>query len=366
MNIVISALRFTPRKSYGAEVYLTHMLSALARVATSHRLTVLCASASRDWFIQEFPTIEVRGHSMPRGTVLALAEEQRVAASLIRAAQGDVAFFPFNLMPIVPGPTVLMVHDLASFYYRSHFPKYRPAFNRAQKMMVSMSIRTAQAIVTPSRAAAEEVANHFPSAAARITTIPEAVPSLPVDSGATLPAAWTRSRYLLLQTGAKLPHKSQHTSLEALALLKDRAPQLYDQLQLVVTGGDPAELADLNAFALRCGIADRVHLAGRVPREVLGAVAARADLHLFPTLYEGFGLGIVEALSLGRPFLASDLPVLREVAGGEGVFFTPGDAAEMATKLEAMLAAPLLPVTAPAWTWEDHARGLLSVLSAQG
>lgn len=366
MNIVISALRFNPGKTYGAEVYLGHMLPALARAATSHRLTLLCRSASRDWFTREFPGIEVRDHPMPGGRVLGLAEEQRVAASLIRAAKGEVAFFPFNLMPVVPGPTVLMVHDLASFFYRSHFPQYRPAFNLAQKMMVSVSIRTARAIVTPSRAVAEEVARHFPAAAARITPIPEAVPLLSGDSGAMLPDAWTQGRYVLLQTGAKLPHKSQHTSLEALALLKERAPRLYDQLQLVVTGGDAAELADLNAVALRCGVADRVHLAGRVPREVLGAASARADVHLFPTLYEGFGLGIVEALSLGRPFLASDLPVLREVAGGQGVFFTPGDAAEMATKLEAMLSAPSSPVTAPAWTWDDHARELLSVLSAQG
>lgn len=381
MKLLVAATRFVPGKTYGAEVYFTQMLLALLREIAPDDEVVICVNLeAAGWITETFVAspaaaeiVKVDALSIPTDTPRALVYEQFALPWLANKHGCDVVFFPFNLMPVFGNPfgrtearTVLMVHDLVSFYYLKHFPDYRPGFNWLQSWFLKRSIAKARAIAVPTQAMADELAALFPSQARKVSVIHEAAPEIQLEVGSTqLPSAWQDARHLILQSGAKLPHKSQNTSLEALAHLKHNSPDLYGGICLVITGGNNDEQAELHAAIERYGVEDVVKVAGRVPRETLDALARRAKLHLFPTLYEGFGLGIAEALSLGKNFVASDLPVLREVSGDQGFFFDPGNAVSMAAQLERALTKPLSPTLAPAWDWSDHAKALIRMLSGQ-
>lgn len=383
MKILISVPRFLPHTTYGAEIYFTHMLQGLLRVKeTSDEITVAANAKAAHWMTETFTSAHMFGEGInvvampvPHNTVSGLAYEQWALPRLVRSYGADVTFFPFNFMPTMGiAPTkqgngsVLMVHDLVSHFYRAHFPRYRPAFNYIQASILRRSIIRAGAIITPSQAMADDLLKAYPEVLGKVTVIREAVPCFPNGhSEAELPEVWQQTPHLLMQSGAKLPHKSQNTSLEALAILKRVAPKLYDDIRLVITGGSPSEQEELATAVAEHGIEDVVDLAGRVPRATLGALAARANLHLFPTLYEGFGLGIVESLALGKNFVASDLPVLREVSEGQGIFFEPGNAVAMAQALKKALTSRLAPTIPPNWDWDDHGRALLTIIrSAAG
>ena len=382
MRLLVVATRFVPGKTYGAEVYFKHMLQAVLReIAPEDEVVIATNMDASAWMTETFidhntppENIKVDALCVPKSTIRALVYEQFALPGVANKHGCDVVFFPFNLRPVFGNPfrrvgasTLLMVHDLVSFFYLKHFPDYRPAFNRLQAWILKCSINKAKAIVVPTQAMADDLSAHFPGQAHKVSVIHEAAPPLLGDPASIeLPTAWRQVPHLLLQSGAKLPHKSQNTSLEALAYLKRNSPALYDDICLVITGGNNEEQAELRSTIERFGVQDAVDVAGRVPRETLEALSAQAELHLFPTLYEGFGLGIAEAMCLGKNFVASDLQVLREVSHGQGVFFEPGNAVSMANALHRALSQPLPPTRAPAWAWSDHAKALIEILREQG
>lgn len=111
---------------------------------------------------------------------------------------------------------------------------------------------------------------------------------------------------LLLNVGRLTSQKNQSVLIRALA----RIPTA----RLVVAGGGPLE-ADYRTLADELGVAERLHLLGDVPREAIADLYGAADLFVFPSRWETFGLAAVEAALAGLPVIASDLAVLREVLG---------------------------------------------------
>lgn len=132
---------------------------------------------------------------------------------------------------------------------------------------------------------------------------------------------WPRpgARRVLVVAGRMVAAKGQRIALEGFARAAPRLPDL--DLELIGDGPDHAALA---ARAAALGLADRVVFAGWRPRsEVLARMASAAAV-LVPSLHEGFGLALAEAMALGRPAIAADIPALRETAGlGQGVRLVP-------------------------------------------
>ena len=125
---------------------------------------------------------------------------------------------------------------------------------------------------------------------------------------------------MLLNVGRLTGQKNHDVLVRALARLPAS--------RLVVAGAGPRE-GELRALAGALGVADRLHLLGDVSREAVADLYGAADLFVFPSVWETFGLAAVEAALAGLPIVASDLPVLREVlAAGEGpvaAFVPPSD-----------------------------------------
>ena len=116
-------------------------------------------------------------------------------------------------------------------------------------------------------------------------------------------------RRVLLNTGRLTNQKNQSVLIRALAQVSS--------VRLVVAGEGPLR-SEYRALARQLGVADRLHLLGDVTRDDIADLLAAADLFVFPSTWETFGLAAVEALMAGLPIVASDLPVLREVLSADG------------------------------------------------
>ena len=122
----------------------------------------------------------------------------------------------------------------------------------------------------------------------------------------------------ILYVGSDKPHKNLENLLKAFAKVK-----LWVKVPLVLAGPKGRGSRSLRALASKLGIEDSVYWLGRIPEEELPALYSAATAFVFPSLYEGFGLPVLEAMSCGVPVACSDIPALREVAGDAASYFNP-------------------------------------------
>jgi glycosyltransferase involved in cell wall biosynthesis len=220
-------------------------------------------------------------------------------------------------------------------------------------------------IITVSRHTRYDVAQLVPGAAARIQVVPNGATALCTGAGSPpLPAGVTRP--YLLAVGSRRLHKNFRCAVDVLALLAMDEPAL----RLVVSGEDAPHWREVMAHASQLGVAERVIAAGTSNDGQLAALYANAEALLFPSLYEGFGLPLLEAMQCGTPVVASNVASIPEVAGDAALLFNPHDAAGMAGAVrrlrgDAQLRSDFVErgrVRAAQFTWERCAELTESIL----
>jgi glycosyltransferase involved in cell wall biosynthesis len=140
----------------------------------------------------------------------------------------------------------------------------------------------------------------------------------------------------LISVGRLVPEKGHAAILQAMPQLVNEFPEL----RLVILGQGPL-LANLLRLAQQLAIADRVEFRGRVPHDTAIREMSRSHCVVVPSRSEGFGLVLAEALLTGRPVVASDMEVFREVASQSGVtYFAENDVGDLSVALGAVLRDP--------------------------
>ena len=282
----------------------------------------------------------------------------------------DVLFVPAHVLPVVlPCPSVVTVHDLGYLV----FPDAHP---RRQRIYLDWTtrhhVRHATRIVADSAATADDLVTRYRADPARLSVI-----HLGVDDGirrappASVDALRARlglatERPYLLHVGTLQPRKNLARLLQAF----QRVAAARADLDLVVAGSAGWGDEDLPGVAEGLGLARRVHFSGYVPRSDLPALYSGAVALVHPSLYEGFGLTLLEAMACGTPVLASGTSSLPEVVGDAGLLFDPLDVGGMAAAIarvvgDADLRARLGDLgrqRACAFTWERCAAATLRVL----
>jgi glycosyltransferase involved in cell wall biosynthesis len=211
------------------------------------------------------------------------------------------------LTPSTRRPLVVTVHDLAAVRHPDLHPERHVQQQRAQLE----SLHRADAVVAVSAATAADVADTgFP--AERIVVAPLGVSAL---APASAPPSALGDGYLLT-VGESSPRKGYGVLLGALA-------RAGGEVRLAMAGPPAGDDARLRTLCTDAGLQDRVSFLGPVTEPALAGLYERALALCFPSVSEGFGLPVLEAMAAGVPVIASDLPVLRELAG-DAVLYAAG------------------------------------------
>ena len=285
----------------------------------------------------------------------------------------DLFHSPDFVLPPVRGgvPTLLTVHDLSFIHYPATFPANLVAYlNRA----VPRSVARATHILADSEATRRDLAALWRVPDDKVTVLYSGVNARfrPVTDGTALAAVRARygldDRPYVLAVGTVQPRKNYEMLVRAFRAVAQAGPHA-----LVIAGGRGWLTEGLDAEITRQGVADRVILPGFVDDADLPALYSAADLFVFPSLYEGFGLPLLEAMACGVPVISSDASSLPEVAASGGqaaaLLLPPGDEAAWSAAMLRLLgdgAARQQLIAAGAaqaarFTWPAAARQLLAL-----
>ena len=243
----------------------------------------------------------------------------------------------YAMPPHTPLARVVTVHDVSFLRHPEWFTRrHRALLN----VGVRYSARLAQRVIVPSLHTRDEVRELLHVPYERIVVTPEAADEAfrPLDEPAiarTLERLHIPRPYVLA-VGNLQPRKNLTRLLAAWRrLVRDGQS---DGWKLVVVGGNHGMRDPVEASVESLGIAGSVHLTGYLPHADLPALYAGASAFVFPTLYEGFGLPLLEAMACGAPVACSRVASLPEVAGDAAAFFDPRDTGDIAATLGALLA----------------------------
>jgi len=236
-----------------------------------------------------------------------------------------------------PTRVVVTVHDIIHLLYPQFLPN-RIAFFYAQKMM-RRSLSRADRVITVSENTRSDLMEYFGVDGSGLEVIYNGVDEAfrqklsEDDLDRWLRQLGIRRPYLLF-VGNPKPHKNLDRVIQAYA----RARQLAEfDAPLVCVGDRTAAQFKLRQRAEQLGVGDDVRLLGHVAQEALPALYQGATLFLYPTLYEGFGLPVVEAMASGTPVLTSNTSALKEIAGGHAHLVDPLNTERMAKAIARLM-----------------------------
>jgi glycosyltransferase involved in cell wall biosynthesis len=333
VRVGLNVLHLVPRETGGGELYARRLIPALLEERPDLRLVVFAgreatpALAAEPWASEvELVPVPVRSRSRLR-RVLA---EHTLLPGAARRARVDLLHNVQNTAPLAPGiPQLTTIHDLI---YKRHPETHAGLLALGVALLVPLAARRSRRILAPSQATKNDIAHYLHVDRERIDVTPEG-PGLP-DDVPPVPETELRCRLdlgdapIVLTVSAKRPHKNLQRLLEAIAVL-DAEPRPV----LVAPGYETVFEPELRRRA-----GERVRFLGWVDDDVLEGLYRAARCFVFPSLAEGFGLPVLEAMVRGTPVACSRIGPLEEVAGEAALYFEPTDTEEMARAIESLLA----------------------------
>ena len=265
-----------------------------------------------------------------------IAWEQLVQPwALVRAGVHLVHALAFVSPLVTTVPAVITVHDLSFLRFPERF---RPANRLYLSTLTRLSCRRARRVIAVSQATADEVVRLLDVPVDRVDVVPHGVEHtrfrlLP----SALVEAFRREKGLperfVLFVGTLEPRKNLITLVEAFA----RMQAVRDKVRLVIAGGKGWYYQEIFKRVEELGLGKAVYWVGFVPGAELPLWYNAATVFVYPSLYEGFGMPLLEAMACGTPVIASATSSLPEVVGDAGLLVTPHDVTGLADNMERLL-----------------------------
>ena len=328
-----------PGRVGGSEEYLVRQLLGM----TAHRSEFEIHVFAPRGFARAHPEIAAvsRVHEAPttgnRRAVRVLVENTWLA----RATAGfDIVHHGGGTIPSLgPRRTLLTIHDVQYTAYPEYFSRLKLAYLRRQ---VPTSLARASLVAVPSRFVQGTLVENFGVPAEKVVIVRHGIPAL--LGGNATSASQLRERFglgagrVVVYPAVTHPHKNHRFLVQLLA-------NHWRDVVLVCAGSSGLAHDEVVTLATRLGVADRVRMIGRVSDDDRDGLLALADAMVFPSLYEGFGAPLVEAMTIGTPVICSDRAAVPEVVG-DAALVLPLDEASWASALstvasrrDAMIAA---------------------------
>lgn len=357
MLIGIDASRAVADRPTGTEVYSRRLIQALLALESRHRFRLYFRNPPA---AGDFPGVELRIIPFPR-----LWTHLRLSWEMARHPP-DVLFVPAHVLPpIHPHASIVTVHDLGYLHFpETHLPLQRLYLDLSTRW----NARAARHILTDSAATKADLVTRYGVSPEKITVAyPGYDESLaPVRDPVAIEAV--KMRYAItgdyfLYLGTLQPRKNLARLIDAFASLETPAT-------LVIAGKEGWLYDGLFAQARRMHSTGRVLFPGYVADEDKPALLSGALAFVFPSLYEGFGLPVLEAQACGCPVITSATSSLPEVAGDAALLVDPADTAAIATAMQRVADDPVLRETLIArgfanvrrFSWAVCAQTVLNVI----
>jgi glycosyltransferase involved in cell wall biosynthesis len=281
----------------------------------------------------------------------------------------DVLHVQYLIPPVCPCRVVTAIHDVSFAIMPETFPlKDRVLLN----LLIPFSASSASKVITLSESSRRDLMERFGVAPDKIAVTPCGVDETFQRVEEAQRIADVLQRYgialpFVLSVGLLQPRKNLSRVVEAFALLRERRPELPHRLAIVGRIGWGVEPLQQRVRELQ--LESVVPFAGYVADEDLPALYSAADLFVYPSLYEGFGIPPLEAMACGTPVVTSNVSSLPEVVGDAALSVNPLDVEAMASAMEKVLTDAALRQTlserglerARAFTWERMARLTIEV-----
>ncbi len=357
--------------------YVRELLRALAVLDSENQYRLFFASKNDDTHRLPLLPANFQVRRLPFHDIWLARVWQRLRAPLpveLITGRLDVYHSPDFALPPTLGqtPTLLTVHDLS---FARDPCSAAPGLRGYLDVVVPRSVRRATHVLADSQSTKDDLMALYQTPEEKITVLYAGVTACfrPVTDPGEL--AEVRGRYgmgerpYVLSIGTLQPRKNHGRLIEAF----DRT--LHDsEYNLVLAGGEGWLYDEVRAQVAKRGLQDRVLFPGFVAEEHLPALYSAAAIMVFPSLYEGFGLPVLEAMACGVPVLASNAPCLPEVAGDAALMVDPRDVSAMAIAIEELINQPELRdalrekglARAAQFRWKNSAAELLRVYHTIG
>src|SRR5262245_35169173 len=310
MRIAFDGTALRPGRT-GVGYYTEHLLHHLAQTASNDELIVV-SNRSIDTTAPLPSRVRV---ATPARRVPRLVWMQTLAVTALREVEADVVHFTNGMLPLMsPVPTVVTIHDMSLRLYPRYHPPRRVLLNRP---LVDLAARRADAIITPSDTARRDIVRLYDLDPSRVHVVYEAAaPSFrPVIDPVELERV--RRKYhlderIILYVGTIEPRKNLPKLIDAFAGRR-QAGELSHQLVCVGPYGWLSR--GIEDQIARTNLAHAINFTGYVPFDDLPALYSLAEMFVYPSMYEGFGLPVVEAMACGTPVVTSAAGALAEIGG---------------------------------------------------
>jgi glycosyltransferase involved in cell wall biosynthesis len=337
MHVGLNLIFLVPREMSGLETYARELIPALQQERPTLRLTAFInreASADPAWR-ELVPTITVPVYGRRRSAWV--RGEQMLLPVLAQRAGVDIVHSLASTAPIWGSfRRVVTIHDVI---YRIHPEAHGGWRALALRALVPLAARRSHRVIVPSEATRNDLIRLLKVPEEKIDLVPNGLGNPPAtrwDSEEELRRRYDLgTRPLALTVSLKRPHKNLLRLLEAIAMIPgERRPIL------VLAGHRTPYEDELRARAAELGLVDDTRFLGWVPGEELEGLYRSASCFVFPSVYEGFGLPVLEAMTRGLPVACSDRGALAEVADNAALTFDPEEPRAIAAAIERLLADP--------------------------
>ena len=338
MHIAINAHLLAHTRSFrraGVSNYTEALLTNLGEIDRVNRYSVYTTRGLTNRDLKLPANFHVQSSLLPTiNPRVRIPWEQVLAPPLLKLTGANVFHGVLNVTPLFsPIPSVVTIHDLAFW----SFPQTFRRVNRAYLTWATkVAAKKSAYILAVSEATKREIIRYLGIPAERIVVTYDAAearfqPPNPAELAAFRQRAGLPERFILF-LGTLEPRKNIPTLLEAYAnIARDT------DAALIIGGGKGWLYDEIFAKAEALNLGERIHFAGYIPGDDLPLWYAAATVFAFPSVYEGFGMPLLEAMACGTPTLTSNRSSLPEVVGDAGLTVDPYDAEAMGAALLRLL-----------------------------
>jgi glycosyltransferase involved in cell wall biosynthesis len=345
MHICLNAQLISGQAGYrgaGVNNYTRQLLAALGGAvlsrATEHQFTAFVHTQGL-----AIPGIQfVTGSPLLEQPAARIAWEQMVLPAALNRHGAHAVHGLVNVLPLVGRlPGVVTVHDLS--FVRT--PQMLPPLKRFYlARLCAASVARARCVIAVSRQTAADITRYFGAPAAKVHVVYNGVSAAFTPGDAESSAHFRRAKGLpdryFLYLGTLEPRKNLELLVRAFARWRHEIGQPAEDVKLVLAGGKGWYYDTIYAQVAALGMADSVLFPGYISLPELPDWYRGAELFVYPSLFEGFGLPVLEAMACGTPVVCSQAASLLEVAGEAALTFPADDEEALADALRCLSGSP--------------------------